>query len=73
MHWATDVIGGWVTGLAWLMLCLTVRQVWRQRRGRPAELLDTDADDDTVIDTDGDADGVAGAHTEPATDSGRPS
>ena len=38
VHWATDVIGGWVTGLAWLALCLTVRQVWRQTRGRP-ELL----------------------------------
>src|SRR6476659_6512729 len=38
VHWATDVIGGWVTGLAWLALCLTVRQVWRKTRGRP-ELL----------------------------------
>ena len=34
VHWATDVIGGWVTGLAWLALCLTVRQVWRQTRGQ---------------------------------------
>ena len=38
VHWATDVLGGWVTGLAWLALCLTVRQVWRKTRGRP-ELL----------------------------------
>jgi membrane-associated phospholipid phosphatase len=38
VHWTTDVIGGWVTGLAWLALCLTVRQVWRQTHGRP-ELL----------------------------------
>lgn len=38
VHWATDVIGGWVTGLTWLVVCLTVRQVWRQTRGRP-ELL----------------------------------
>jgi len=38
VHWATDVIGGWVTGLAWLALCLTVRQVWRQTHGKP-ELL----------------------------------
>lgn len=37
-HWATDVIGGWVIGLAWLTLCLTVRQVWRQTHGKP-ELL----------------------------------
>ncbi len=35
VHWATDVIGGWVTGLAWLALCLTVRQLWRRTRGRP--------------------------------------
>ena len=35
VHWATDVIGGWVTGLAWLALCLTVRQVWRQTHGQP--------------------------------------
>jgi undecaprenyl-diphosphatase len=39
VHWATDVIGGWVTGLAWLALCLTVRQVWRQTRGRPDLLV----------------------------------
>lgn len=38
VHWATDVIGGWVTGLAWLVLCLTVRQVWPQTHGQP-ELL----------------------------------
>ena len=41
VHWATDVIGGWVTGLAWLALCLTVRQVWRHTHGRP-ELLVTE-------------------------------
>jgi undecaprenyl-diphosphatase len=41
VHWATDVIGGWVTGFAWLALCLTVRQVWRQRNQRP-ELLVTE-------------------------------
>lgn len=40
VHWATDVIGGWITGLAWLALCLTVRQVWRQTHGRPELLLD---------------------------------
>jgi len=41
VHWATDVIGGWVTGLAWLALCLMVRQVWRQTHGQP-ELLVTE-------------------------------
>jgi len=35
VHWTTDVLGGWVTGLAWLALCLTARQVWRQWRDRP--------------------------------------
>ena len=39
VHWSTDVIGGWVTGLAWLVLCLTVRQLWRQTRGRPETLV----------------------------------
>ena len=43
VHWATDVLGGWVTGLAWLMLCLTARQVWRQTRGRPRQLLDPES------------------------------
>ena len=70
VHWATDVIGGWVTGLAWLMLCLTVRQVWRQRRGRPAELLDADADADADVEADVDSDGDA--RTGPAPEGGRP-
>jgi membrane-associated phospholipid phosphatase len=42
VHWATDVIGGWVTGLAWLALCLTVRQLWRLSRGRQASLVGDD-------------------------------
>lgn len=33
VHWATDVIAGWVTGVAWLLLCVTVREVWRLTAG----------------------------------------
>jgi undecaprenyl-diphosphatase len=29
VHWFTDVVAGWLTGIAWLALCLTVREVWR--------------------------------------------
>lgn len=43
VHWATDVIGGWVTGLAWLALCLTVRQLWRLRSGRVSTLAAAEA------------------------------
>ena len=34
VHWSTDVIGGWLAGGGWLLLCLTVRQV-DERRARP--------------------------------------
>ena len=34
VHWATDVLGGWVSGTAWLVLCLTVRMVVRDWRAR---------------------------------------
>ena len=39
VHWATDVIGGWVTGLAWLATCLAVRKVWRMTHGEPQTLV----------------------------------
>ena len=28
VHWATDIIGGWLTGVGWLLLCVSVRDVW---------------------------------------------
>ena len=27
VHWSTDVLGGWLSGGGWLLLCLTVRQL----------------------------------------------
>jgi undecaprenyl-diphosphatase len=42
VHWFTDVIAGWITGLAWLMLCVTVREVWRLTVGSvPSPLVPT--------------------------------
>ena len=35
VHWPTDVLGGWLCGAGWLLLCLTVRQ-FRERRVTPS-------------------------------------
>ena len=36
VHWSTDVLGGWLTGAGWLVLCLTGRELWRIRAARGA-------------------------------------
>jgi membrane-associated phospholipid phosphatase len=28
VHWATDILGGWLTGIGWLLMCVSVRDVW---------------------------------------------
>ena len=33
-HWATDVVGGWVWGGAWLLLLLLGQRWWQRRRAR---------------------------------------
>lgn len=42
VHWATDVLGGWLSGAAWLLLCVLIRRLWRSYRdnrelGRPTD------------------------------------
>jgi len=52
VHWATDVLGGWLSGAAWLLLCVLIRRFWRSYRdnreaGRPTgtDPGTTDAED----------------------------
>lgn len=33
-HWASDIIGGWLLGLAYVNMCLTI-YYWRRARSRP--------------------------------------
>ena len=40
VHFVSDVVGGWVMGLAWLVLSVAAFSTWRQERGRrPVEPL----------------------------------
>ena len=39
VHWSTDVLAGWLIGISWLLLCLTVRRVWRRSRRAHAPLV----------------------------------
>ena len=34
-HWATDILGGWLFGSAWLFVLISVHRWWSSRQGRP--------------------------------------
>jgi membrane-associated phospholipid phosphatase len=34
-HWATDVLGGWLLGSAWLLILMTIHRWWSSKQGRP--------------------------------------
>jgi undecaprenyl-diphosphatase len=36
VHYVTDVLGGWLLGLAWLALSTAAFSIWRVERGKPA-------------------------------------
>ena len=35
VHWATDVIAGWIGAAGWLLACLTIQSVWRRTHVAP--------------------------------------
>lgn len=56
VHWATDVLEGWLTGAGWLLLCVTVRRLWRsyndnREHGSPTgtDPGTTDPEDDPAV------------------------
>lgn len=33
-HWATDILGGWLFGSAWLLILISIHRWWLSRQGR---------------------------------------
>jgi membrane-associated phospholipid phosphatase len=34
-HWATDILGGWLFGSAWLLILMAIHRWWSSKEGRP--------------------------------------